>query len=222
MFSSRRRKADFERLRDEMVRLQLAGRDIRDERVLAAFGRVPRERFVWDVDRADAYADHPLRIGEGQTISQPYMVALMAQALALKGDERALEIGTGSGYQAAILAELAREVFTVERHPSLSESARDRLSALGYENIRFRVGDGTLGWPEEAPFDAIVVTAGSPRVPESLKSQLAQGGRLAIPVGGIHDQDLLLVTRQGDEYRTRSVCPCIFVRLIGEEGWPEG
>ena len=241
--------AELERARERMVEKHLRGRDIEDERVLAAFGRVRREEFVWEVDRDQAYVDHPVRIGEGQTISQPYMVALMTQWLGLGGggpnplSERVLEIGTGSGYQTAILAELAREVFTVERFESLSESARARLEGLGYGNVRYRVGDGTLGWPEEAeraPFDAIIVTAGAPGVPEALKSQLAPGGRLVIPVGPGREQDLLVVTRKvtrkvtgkaageveasngASEFDTQSVCPCIFVRLVGEQGWSEG
>ncbi len=240
------READFDDAREKMVRRDLAARDITDERVLGAFRRVPRERFVWDVDGSDAYADHPLRIGEGQTISQPYMVALMTEVLMLplgprcskalrsriaEQSERGasasdavptkvLEIGTGSGYQTAILAELAREVCTVERIAALSEKARGTLADLGYENIRYRVGDGTLGWREEAPFDRIIVTAGAPGVPESLKGQLADGGRLVIPVGGGHGQDLLIVTREGKEFRTEKGTGCIFVKLIGEEGWP--
>ncbi len=251
------READFDDAREKMVRRDLAARGITDERVLGAFRRVPRERFVWDVDSSNAYADHPLRIGEGQTISQPYMVALMTEALMLalgpqpskalrsRAAERSesgavskgaavtsgasasdavptkvLEIGTGSGYQTAILAELAREVCTVERIAALSEKARSTLADLGYENIRYRLGDGTLGWPEEAPFDRIIVTAGAPHVPESLKGQLAEAGRLVIPVGGGHGQDLLIVTREGDEFRTEKGTGCIFVKLIGEEGWP--
>jgi len=214
------READFDDEREKMVRRDLAARGITDERVLGAVRRVRRERFVWDVDARDAYADHPLRIGEGQTISQPYMVALMTEVLKLEGPEKVLEIGTGSGYQTAILAELAREVCTVERIEALSERARGTLADLGYENIRYRVGDGTLGWPEEAPFDRIIVTAGAPSVPESLKGQLAEAGRLVIPVGGGHGQDLLIVTREGDEFRTEKGTGCIFVKLIGEEGWP--
>jgi protein-L-isoaspartate(D-aspartate) O-methyltransferase len=216
------RDPDFDKARGEMVERDLASRDVKDGRVLDAFRRVPRERFVWQAHLQEAYADHPLRIGEGQTISQPYMVALMTQCLKPAEAEKILEIGTGSGYQTAILAELAREVRTVERIESLSASARERLAALGYDNIRFRVGDGTLGWPEEAPFDGIIVTAGAPEVPASLKAQLAEGGRLVIPVGDRHGQDLLVVTRAGDEFETRSGCPCVFVKLIGEEGWPEG
>ncbi len=233
-------EAEFKRARERMVEKHLRGRDITDERVLDAFGRVPREEFVWEVDRDEAYADHPVRIGEGQTISQPYMVALMTQWLGLggagpnSGSERVLEIGTGSGYQTAILAELAREVYTIERFASLSGSARERLTRLGYANVHYRVGDGTLGWPEKAdiqgaevqdkaPFDAIIVTAGAPSVPEPLERQLAPGARLVIPVGPGREQDLLVVTKLPDEtFETRSVCPCIFVKLLGEEGWPEG
>jgi len=214
------READFDDAREKMVRRDLAARGITDERVLGAFRRVPRERFVWDVDSSDAYADHPLRIGEGQTISQPYMVALMTETLMLEGTEKVLEIGTGSGYQTAILAELVREVFTVERIAALSEKARSTLADLGYGNVRYRVGDGTLGWREEAPFDRIIVTAGAPSVPESLKGQLAEAGRLVIPVGGGHGQDLLIITREGDDFRTEKGTGCIFVKLIGEEGWP--
>ncbi len=219
-------EAEFKCARERMVEKSLRGRDITDERVLGAFGRVRREEFVWEVDRDEAYTDHPIRIGEGQTISQPYMVALMTQWLALEGHERVLEIGTGSGYQTAILAELAREVYTIERLASLSGSARERLKRLGYGNVHYRVGDGTLGWPEEAeraPFDAVIVTAGAPSVPEPLKRQLAPGARLVIPVGPGREQDLHVVTKLPEgTFKTRSVCPCIFVKLLGEEGWPEG
>ncbi len=215
------RDLDFDKARAKMVRRDLAGRDIKDPRVLDAFARVGREKFVWDSDLADAYADHPLRIGESQTISQPYMVALMTQELELEGGERVLEIGTGSGYQTAILAELAREVYTIDRFRALSEKAQEELSESGCGNIHYRVGDGTLGWPEEAPFDRIIVTAGAPSVPESLKAQLSRRGRLVIPVGGKQSQDLLIVTRQEGEFPTRSTTGCIFVRLVGAEGWPE-
>lgn len=220
MASPESREADFDDEREKMVRRDIAARGITDERVLEAFRRVPRERFVWDVDMANAYADHPLRIGEGQTISQPYMVALMTDALGIEGPEKVLEIGTGSGYQTAILAELASEVCTVERIAALSEKAQATLADRGYANVRYRVGDGTLGWPEEAPFDRVIVTAGAPRVPEPLKLQLADGGRLVIPVGGGHGQDLFIVTREGEDFRTEKGTGCIFVKLIGEEGWP--
>jgi protein-L-isoaspartate(D-aspartate) O-methyltransferase len=210
---------DFAALREEMVRKDIAARGVTDARVLEAMRRVPRERFVWEVDRPEACADHPVRIGDGQTISQPYIVALMTQELALKGAESVLEIGTGSGYQTAILAELAREVYTVERFRSLSERAGEVLSGLGYANVRLRVGDGTLGWPEAAPFDRVIVTAGAPRMPEALRDQLADGGRLVVPVGGEGYQNLMLVTRDGDDFAERVVCGCSFVKLVGAEGW---
>jgi len=210
---------DFAKLRAEMVRRDIAARGITDTRVLDAMRRVPRERFVWQVDRAQACIDHPLRIGEGQTISQPYIVALMTQELGLTGDEKVLEIGTGSGYQTAVLAELAREVYTVERIESLGVRARELLRDLGYAGVRHRTGDGTRGWPEEAPFDAIVVTAAAPRVPKALKDQLADGGRLVVPVGGEGYQDLLRVVREGEGFSERVVCGCSFVRLIGADGW---
>ena len=213
---------DFAELRAEMVRKDIAARGITDPRVLEAMRRVPRERFVWQVDRSQACTDHPIRIGEGQTISQPYIVALMTQELGLAGDEKILELGTGSGYQTAILAELAREVYTVERFESLSTRARELLDDLGYAGVHYRVGDGTLGWPEEAPFDRIIVTAGAPQVPEALKNQLADGGRLVIPVGGEGYQDLMLVTRGGEGFTDRVVCGCSFVKLVGTEGWSAG
>jgi protein-L-isoaspartate(D-aspartate) O-methyltransferase len=210
---------DFAELRAEMVRKDIAARGITDARVLDAMRRVPRERFVWQVDRAQACADHPIRIGEGQTISQPYIVALMTQELALSGSETVLEIGTGTGYQTAILAGLAREVYTIERFASLSERARELLAELGHANVRHRTGDGTLGWPEEAPFDRIIVTAGAPSVPATLRDQLAPRGRLVIPVGGEGYQDLMLVTREGEAFHERVVCGCSFVKLVGAEGW---
>ncbi len=210
---------DFAELRAEMVRKDIAARGITDARVLEAMRRVPRERFVWQVDRDQACTDHPIRIGEGQTISQPYIVALMTQELGLTGDEKVLEIGTGSGYQTAILAELARDVYTVERFETLSDRARELLDDLGHAGVHYRVGDGTLGWPEEAPFDAIIVTAGAPRVPDALREQLADDGRLVIPVGGEGYQDLMLVTRAGEDFSERKVCGCSFVKLVGAEGW---
>ena len=202
-----------------MVRRDIAGRGIRDPRVLAAMEKIPRERFVGAAGRELAYADHPLGIGCGQTISQPYIVALMTEMLELCGGERVLEVGTGSGYQAAVLAELAAEVLSVERHAGLSESAGRLLAELGYRNVRLRVGDGTLGWPEQAPFEAIIVTAAAPAVPPSLKGQLADGGRLVIPVGGGFGQQLLGVRRQGDGFRETPGIPCVFVPLVGEEGY---
>ncbi|MCA9519367.1 MAG: protein-L-isoaspartate(D-aspartate) O-methyltransferase, partial [Myxococcales bacterium] len=181
----------------QMVVRQLGERDIFDPRVLEAFRRVPRHELVprtlWD----EAYEDHPLPIGEGQTISQPYMVAIMLQLLRLRGVERVLEIGTGSGYQTALLAELAAEVFSIERVPTLAERAEGDLERLGYRNVSIRVGDGTLGWPECAPYDAIVVSAGAPRVPAPLVEQLGDGGVLAVPVGSRSVQYLTLVRRRG-------------------------
>lgn len=192
---------------------------IRDRRVLAALQHVPRDRFVPLSLLPHAYDDRPLPIGHDQTISQPYIVALSTQALALAPTDRVLEVGTGSGYQTAVLAELAGAVHTVERLPELSSSAQKRLRALGYSNIQFRVGDGTLGWPEESPFDGILITAGAPRVPERLLTQLAPRGRLVIPVGGRLNQVLFLVHRDGEHLVHEHLCPCTFVPLIGEEGW---
>ncbi len=212
---------DFGAAREEMLRLDIARRGVRDRRVLEAVGRVPRERFVSPVDVEEAYADRPLGIGCGQTISQPYIVALMTETLKLAGSERVLEIGTGSGYQTALLAELAGSVYTVERHAELSERARKTLAELGYGNVEFLVGDGSLGWAEHAPYDAIMVTAGAPRVPESLKAQLADGGRLVAPVGQHGRQTLVTVTRKGHKFKEKQGIDCIFVRLIGEEGHGE-
>jgi protein-L-isoaspartate(D-aspartate) O-methyltransferase len=210
---------EFERARRAMVKDQLEARGISDRRVLEAMARLPRERFVGPDQQADAYEDRPLPIGEGQTISQPYMVALMTQCLALEGTERVLELGTGSGYQAAILAELAREVYTVERLRGLAASARTRLESLGYQNLRFRVGDGSGGWPEEAPFDGIVVTAGMPRVSDVLLDQLGEGGRLVAPVGSRSFQELTVVERVGPDLRQHQSGGCTFVPLVGQYGW---
>jgi protein-L-isoaspartate(D-aspartate) O-methyltransferase len=212
---------DFETLRRLMVEHQLERRGIADPLVLEAMRKVPREAFVPPELAEEAYADGPLPIGEGQTISQPYIVALMAEALELRGDERVLEIGAGSGYAAAVLAEIAAELYTVERHARLAEEAAARLTRLGYDNVHVRVGDGSLGWPEQAPFDAIVVAAGAPEVPEALKEQLAMGGRLVIPVGqGRTLQDLLRLRRLSEtEYQREELGGVRFVPLVGEEGW---
>jgi protein-L-isoaspartate(D-aspartate) O-methyltransferase len=206
-----------------MVDLQLARRDITDERVLAAFRAVPREEFVPAELLEFAYEDTPLPIGSGQTLSQPYIVALSVQALGLKGEERVLEIGTGSGYAAAVLGQVAREVFTVERIEALADGARERLTRLGAHNVHILHGDGTLGWPEHAPYDAIVVAAGGPEVPEALLAQLGPGGRLVMPVGpGEHAQVLTRVSRADDTgFRTEALSEVRFVPLIGEQGWPE-
>jgi len=195
--------------------------DIADDRVLEALRRVPRERFVRPGDEAYAYADEPLAIGHGQTISQPYIVAMMTAALALTGSERVLEIGTGSGYQCAVLAELAREVVSVEVVPALRERAARLLLELGYDNVTVLppAGEDVLGAPESAPFDAIIVTAAAPAVPPSLIAQLAIGGRMVVPVGSIRDQDLLLVTRSPRGIEQRALTRCRFVPLVGPEGF---
>jgi protein-L-isoaspartate(D-aspartate) O-methyltransferase len=209
----------FARERERMVAEQVAGRGIADERVLAAMRRVPRHRFVQEGLHGFAYGDRPLPIGEEQTISQPYMVGLMTSLLELTGREKVLEIGTGSGYQTAVLAELARRVCSIERLPRLAERARATLEALGYANVWIRVGNGALGWPDEAPFDRILVTAGGPDVPPPLLQQLAEGGRMAIPVGTADSQVLTLVERVRGEIRTRAHGECKFVRLVGKYAW---
>lgn len=211
----------FQRLRFRMVEEQLAARGLRDRRVLDAMRRVPRHCFVNPADVPRAYEDHPLAIGRGQTISQPYMVALMTELLALNPTGRVLEIGTGSGYQAAILAELAQEVVSVERDPALAASARERLARLGYGRVVVVVGDGTLGCAERAPYDGIVVTAGGPQVPPSLKKQLAPGGRLVCPTGPRDLQRLSVITRTASGLEESFDTACTFVPLIGAEGWPE-
>ncbi len=212
---------DFQKERIAMVEEQLRRRDIIDPRTLEAMAKVPRESFVPPEDRSEAYEDRPLPIGEGQTISQPYMVAVMTQALGLTGKERVLEIGTGSGYQTALLAELSREVYTVERIPSLIRHAQGTLQALGYKNIFFLTADGTEGWPEKAPFEGIMVTAGAPEIPNVLLSQLTEGGRLVIPVGSRFAQTLFKITRQGNSFQEEEVTGCVFVPLVGEHGWKE-
>jgi len=206
--------------RERMVAEQLVPRGIRDERVLDAMRRVPREPFVPEASRAFSYADRALPIGSAQTISQPYMVAVMTEAIALTPTARALEVGTGSGYQAAILGELAREVITMERWPELAEAARLTLLSLGYQNIRVIVGDGSLGYPAGAPFDAILVAAGAPRIPDALTQQLSpDGGRLVIPIGAPDLQRLTIVTRQGERLTETVREQCVFVPLLGDEGW---
>ena len=205
--------------RERMVRDQLAERGITDIRVLDAMRRVPRHLMVEEALRFRAYDDHPLPIGEGQTISQPFIVALTCQALSLRGAERVLEIGTGSGYQTAILAELAEKVYTIERLKSLGSRARERLEALGHHNVAGRIADGSLGWPEESPFDAIVVAASSPEVPAPLKEQLAEGGRLVIPIGEVDEQALVRITKERGESRLENLSACVFVKLVGKHGW---
>jgi len=205
----------FTHPRKLMVDRQLAGRDIVDRRVLRAMGKVPRHRFVPAHLMSQAYADYPLPIGHEQTISQPYVVAFMSQALQLEGDERVLEIGTGSGYQAAVLGELAREVYTIEIVPPLAERAGALLTELGYDRVHVRAGDGYRGWPEHAPFEAIMVTAAPDHVPEPLIEQLAPGGRMIIPVGAVA-QDLLLIERTPSGVTRRRVLPVRFVPMTGE------
>lgn len=212
---------DFKVARSMMVNEQLRARGINDALVLAAFGLVPREDFVGEEYRDSAYDDHPLPIGHDQTISQPYMVALMTQCLALKGGEKILEIGTGSGYQASILSRVAKEVYSVERFPELASEAETRIKNLGYLNFSIKVGDGTLGWEEHAPYDGIVVTAASPGIPPSLVRQLKDGGRLVLPVGGEFGQVLTIAEKHGSGIKTAEVCGCTFVPLVGKEGWPE-
>jgi len=204
----------YERQREEMVRHQI-------EAVLTAFRSVPRHLFVSEALRDQAYGDYPLPIGEQQTISQPYIVAEMTQALELREDDRVLEIGTGSGYQAAILAEIVYRVYTVERIRSLYIQARKLLDKLRYHNIVMRCGDGTAGWKDESPFDAIIVTAGAPEIPEKLLNQLAEGGRMVVPVGNQHSQDLIKVVKDKKGIHKSNLGGCRFVKLIGEQGWKE-
>jgi protein-L-isoaspartate(D-aspartate) O-methyltransferase len=206
-------------MRERMVEQQLRGRDVADERVLAAMQRVPRELFVPEELRDRAYEDAALPIGGGQTISQPYMVAKICEALALRGTERVLDVGTGSGYQAAVLAELAAEVDTIERLPELAALARKNLAAAGYERVRVHIGDGTRGLPERAPFAAIAVAAAAPRLPQTLYDQLEQGGRLAVPVGRYGVQRLELIVRSPEGPAVVKSVPCRFVPLLGEEGF---
>ena len=196
-----------------MVEVQIRSRGLSDEKVLEAMRRVERHLFVPSELRLYAYGDEPLPIGEGQTISQPYIVAYMTEALGLKGGERVLEVGTGSGYQTAILAEIAGEIYTVEIVAALSESARQRLQNLGYGNIRFKVGDGTFGWEEYAPYDAIIVTAAPPSVPKKLQEQLRVRGRMVIPVGAGF-QELVLITREKKDFRKKKLLPVRFVPLV--------
>ncbi len=213
------RPGDFAREREMMVRYQLASRGIRDPRVLEAMGSVPRHLFVPAEYADDAYADGPLPIGEGQTISQPYMVAWMTELLALTGQEKVLEIGTGSGYQAAILSLLADEVTSIERSAELAAEARERLRRLGCRNVEVIEADGSGGYPERAPYEGIIVTAGAPEIPSPLKEQLADGGRLVIPVGASSMQELVLAIRDGDEVVLRNLGSCAFVPLVGRYGW---
>ena len=212
---------DYRHARERMVQNQLIARGISDQRVLEAMGKIPRHLFVEEALRAEAYNDHPLPIGHKQTISQPYIVALMTEALRLTGEEKTLEIGTGSGYQAAILAELSNKVYTIERVRALMILARKILDELGYTNILFKAFDGTIGWKEYEPYDAIIVTAGTPSIPQPLVEQLAQGGRLIIPVGNRFSQELIKVTKRNGNLVEENLGGCRFVDLVGEYGWKD-
>ena len=211
----------YERQREEMVRSQIEARGIKDPAVLAAFHKVPRHLFVSEALRDQSYGDYPLPIGEQQTISQPYIVAEMTQALQLGKDDRVLEIGTGSGYQAAILAEIVFRVYTIERLHSLFIKTRQLFDRLRYHNIVTRYSDGTTGWKEHSPYDAIIVTAGAPEIPVTLVNQLAVGGRMVIPVGDRHSQDLIKIYRDAQGIHQTNLGGCRFVKLIGEHGWRE-
>ena len=210
----------FEKDRARMVEKDLRRRGIRDPAVLEAMGRIPRHLFVPPEERPHAYQDRALPLEVGQTISQPYMVAAMTEALRVRPGDRVLELGTGSGYQTAILAEVAAHVYTVERIGDLQGAARDVLESIEVENVSFMVGDGSRGWPDHAPYDRILVTAGAPTVPDPLKRQLsASGGRMVIPVGDKDLQELLVVTRNGDTWSNETLMECRFVPLVGDEGW---
>ena len=211
----------YERQREEMVRTQIEARGIKAPKVLAAFRRVPRHLFVSEALRDQAYGDYPLPIGEQQTISQPYIVAEMTQALDLGEDDRILEIGTGSGYQAAILAQIVYRVYTIERIHSLYLQARNLFDKLHYHNIVMKYADGTKGWRDESPFDGIIVTAGSPQIPDVLIDQMGEGGRLVVPVGNQHTQELIKIFRDDQNIRQINLGGCRFVKLVGEYGWKE-
>jgi len=213
------RNHDYRLAREKMVKTQLIPRGIRDPRVLNAMKEVRRDLFVEEALVGEAYNDHPLPIGHNQTISQPFIVALMTEALALEGNEKVLEIGTGSGYQTAILARLADRVYTVERIRPLMIKARGLLADLGYHNVLFKAFDGTLGWQEYAPYDAVIVTAGAPSIPQPLMEQLAENGRLIIPLGNRFSQELTKVIRKRGTYRQENLGGCRFVDLVGIHGW---
>jgi protein-L-isoaspartate(D-aspartate) O-methyltransferase len=212
-------KDGYRRARERMVEEQLRGRDITDPRVLDTMREIPRHLFIPNDLRSQAYLDGPLRLAQGQTISQPYIVALMTQLLELRGDEVVLEVGTGSGYQAAVLSRLARQIYSLERIPELAEGARLVLQRLGIDNVEVLQRDGSGGLPEHAPYPAIVVTAAAPRVPPPMKEQLAEGGRLVLPVGSQDGQTLERWQRQGEDFRCQRIAPVAFVPLVGEHGW---
>jgi len=208
-------KGDFKVMREKMVETQIKARGVKDPRVLSALFKVERHRFVPEEYLNSAYADQPLPIGEGQTISQPYIVALMTELLELKGDEKVLEIGTGSGYQAAILAELAKEVYTIEIIESLASMTKNRLSQLGYQNVKVKAGDGYLGWPEVGPFDGIIITCAPDHIPKPLIEQLKEGGRMVVPVGA-YSQELKKIVKRSGKIVTTDVIPVVFVPMTGE------
>jgi len=212
---------DYSLARKRMVKNQLAPRGITDQRVLRVVGKIPRHLFMEEALIGEAYNDHPLPIGHKQTISQPYIVALMTQALELTGKEKTLELGTGSGYQTAVLAELSDKVYTIERIRPLMEKARKLLYESGYTNIMFKAFDGTFGWKQYQPYDAIMVTAGAPKIPEPLLDQLAEGGRMIIPIGDKYSQELIKVIRKKDRYKKENLGGCRFVDLIGVHGWKD-
>jgi len=213
-------EADFAKMREAMVRDQLIVRGIKDPSVLRAMRTVPRHLFVPESERRSAYGDYPLPIGEGQTISQPYMVALMTELLACTKKSKVLEVGTGSGYQAAVLSLIAKEVYTIEIIEPLGKSAAERLQRLGYNNVHVKIGDGYLGWPEKAPFDGIIVTCACPEAPKPLVEQLAEGGRLVIPIGKhLSFQTLVLFIKKGGKLQRKDITGCVFVPLLGEHGF---
>ena len=216
-----RKEPDYTAACLTMIRAQLQRRGITDTRVLQAMREVPRHAFVPVEWRHEAYSDRPLPIADEQTISQPYMVAIMTQSLALQGHECVLEVGTGSGYQAAVLSRLVAHVYTIEYFPTLAESARAMLQRLGYTNVQVITADGSLGLPAHAPYQGILVAAAAPHVPQPMLAQLAEGGRLVIPVGSRTTQDLLIVTRHNDSYTQERSVPCRFVPLLGQEGWAD-
>lgn len=216
MFNKER---DYKTLRENMVEFQIKSRAIVEKRVLEVMREIPRHLFVQEGQKPYAYEDYPLPIGEGQTISQPHIVALMTEALQLKGDEKVLEVGTGSGYQAAILSKLSKEVYTIEKVKSLALKSERLFEELGYENIKVKVDDGTEGWKENSPYNGIIVTAGAPKIPEPLIEQLAENGRIVIPVGGSFSQDLIVGEKIKGKLIKKAICGCVFVPLIGKHGW---
>jgi protein-L-isoaspartate(D-aspartate) O-methyltransferase len=212
---------DFENLRKNMVETQIKRRGIKNQRVLSAMLKIPRHVFVPENFQKLSYTDQPLPIGDGQTISQPYMVALMTEALDPQSQDKVLEIGTGSGYQTAILAELCKEIYTIERIPQLAIRAQNIIRELGYQNVFFKIGDGSQGWSEFAPYDKIIVTAGAPDIPEPLIQQLKEEGKMVIPVGSRWTQELRLVTKKKGDIQVEDICGCVFVPLLGRYAWKE-